>query len=157
MTDKDQEKMTPERFGEAAMKIAQDTVYVAAGIANLIAEKTKELIDTQKSHLAEKTPEGVDPNFKTFVEQMPDQFKVLLDEAQKQIQDLAERGREAVKDMQTAAAKPKAEAFDLKEDAEAQADDPAEGVAEDVEEQIHVAEEDLISEGGHVEEGDDDM
>ncbi len=148
MSDKSQhEKMTPERFGEIAIKVAQDTAYVAAGIANVIAEKTKELIETQRSHLAEKTPEGVDPNFKSFVEQMPDQFKALMDDAQAQIQELAERGRAVINEMQAGQAKQKSEAFDLKDDAEAQPDD---------EEQIHVAEEDLISEGGHVEESDTD-
>lgn len=155
MSDKSQhEKMTPERFGEAAMKIAQDTAYVAAGIANVIAEKTKELIESQRSHLAERTPEGVDPNFKTFVEQMPDQFKALMDDAQKQFQELAERGRTVISDLQASANKPKAEAFDLKEDADAE---PEAAQDEDaVAEQIHIAEERLISEGGHVEESDDD-
>jgi hypothetical protein len=118
-------------------------------------EKTKELFEAQKSHLAEKTPEGVDPNFKTFVEQMPEQFKSLLDDAQKQIQELAERGRAAVKDMQAAASKPKAEAFDLKDDSDAPDDETVE-TEEEIEEQIHVAEEDLIAEGGHVEEDDID-
>lgn len=137
------EKMTPERFGEAALKFATETAYAAAGIANVVAEKARELIEQQRQTLADKTPEGVDPNFKKFVDTMPDQFKSILDEATKQFHDLAERGRATVADIQ-AQAKQKAEAFDLKEGAEAAEDVVAE-TAEDVK-----AEADMVDEGGAV-------
>ena len=122
----DNEKLTPERLGERALKLAQDPAYAAAGIAQVVAEKTKELLEQQRKQIAEKSPEGVDPNFKKFVETMPDQLKVLLDDATKQFHDLAEKGREYVEHLQahapvkaTTDADPGA--FDLKEAAEAPA------------------------------------
>lgn len=122
------DKLSPERVGEAALKFATDTAYAAAGVANLLAEKAKVFYEQQKKQLAEKTPEGVDPNFRQFVDSMPDQFKVFIDEATKAYHDLAERGRHALENLQTQAqsafterpAKPESpEAFDLKEGAQA--------------------------------------
>lgn len=92
------DKLTPEKLGEAAVKFASETAFAAAGVANLIAEKAREFFEAQRRQLAEKTPEGVDPNFKQFVDGMPDQFKVFLDDVTKQYHDMAERGRHAVAD-----------------------------------------------------------
>lgn len=125
------EKLSPEKLGEAAIKFATETAYAAAGIANVIAEKARELYDAQRKQLAESTPEGVDPNFRQFVDAMPDQFKTLIDDATKAYHEMAERGRHAVTDFQAQLqaartdrpAKPEApEAFDLKEGAEATVD-----------------------------------
>ena len=75
------EKFTPEKLGDAAIKFATETVYAAAGLANVVAEKAKEFYDTQRKQIAENTPEGVDPNFRQFVDSMPDQFKTFMDDA----------------------------------------------------------------------------
>lgn len=99
------DKMTPEKFGEVAIKFATDTAYAAAGLADIVAQKARELYEQQKAQLAEKTPEGVDPNFKQFVDTMPDQLKGLMDEAEKKLHELSERGRSVVEQLQQAAAK----------------------------------------------------
>lgn len=98
------EKMTPEKLGEAAIKFATETAYAAAGLADIIAKKARELYEQQKAQLAEKTPEGVDPNFKQFVDAMPDQLKTFMDDAEKKLHELSERGRGVVEHMQAAAA-----------------------------------------------------
>lgn len=124
----DNEKLTPERVGEMALKLAQDTAYAAAGIAQVVAEKAKELLEQQRKQIGDKAPEGVDPNFKKFVETVPDQLKVLLDDASRQFHDLAEKGREYVEHLQAHAPQRVAStdadpgAFDLKEAAEAPAE-----------------------------------
>ena len=126
------EKVTPEKFAENAIKFATETAYAAAGFANVLAEKAKVFYEQQRKQIAEQTPEGVDPNFRQFVDTMPDQFKGFLDEATKAFHDMAERGRHSVADFQgqVAAARDAAkdarndspEAFDLKDDAAADAE-----------------------------------
>lgn len=118
------EKMTPEKFADQAIKFATETAYAAAGLADIVARKAKELYEHQRAQLAEKTPEGVDPNFKQFVDAMPDQLKQFMDEAEKRLHELAERGRSAVEHLQEqTAARPKGDdapgAFDTEADAEA--------------------------------------
>lgn len=126
------EKFAPEQFGEAVLKFATETAYAAAGVANVLAEKAKEFYEAQRKQIAEKTPEGVDPNFRQFVDSMPEQFKSFMDEANKAFHDMAERGRSSVADFQgqVQAARDaardaranSAEAFDLDDDASATAE-----------------------------------
>lgn len=94
------EKFTPEKLGDAAIKFATETVYAAAGLANVLAEKAKELYDAQRKQIADNTPDGVDPNFRKFVDSMPDQFKTFMDDANKAFHDLSERGRTTMADFQ---------------------------------------------------------
>ena len=125
------EKYTPEQLGDAVLKFATETAYAAAGAAQVLAEKAKEFYEAQRKQIAEQTPEGVDPNFRQFVDAMPDQFKGFFDEATKAFHDLAERGRHTVADFQgqVNAARGAArdarsnapEAFDLEDDAAADA------------------------------------
>ena len=136
------EKFTPEQLGDAAIKFATETAYAAAGLANVLAEKAKEFYESQRKQIAEQTPEGVDPNFRQFVDAMPDQFKGFMDEATKAFHDMAERGRHSVADIQSQvnAARDAArdsrtnapEAFDLKDDAAAEASAADAVAAEDV-------------------------
>lgn len=124
------EKFTPEKLGDAAIKFATETAYAAAGLANVLAEKAKEFYETQRKQIAANTPEGVDPNFRQFVDAMPDQFKTFMDEATKAYHDMAEKGRKSVTDLQAQVQAAKAEreakpdhgAFDLKDDARATAE-----------------------------------
>ena len=126
------EKFTPEQLGDAVIKFATETAYAAAGFANVLAERAKEFYEVQRKEIAAKTPEGVDPNFRQFVDAMPDQFKGFIDEATKAFHDMAERGRTTVADFQTqvqaardAAKEARAnptEPFDLKDDAAATAE-----------------------------------
>lgn len=139
------EKFTPEKLGDMAVKFATETAYAAAGLANVIADKAREFYEQQRKQIAANTPDGVDPNFRQFVDAMPDQFKTFMDEATKAYHDMAERGRHAVTDFQSAVQSARTErdvkaenpgAFDLKDDAGATAD------AEDV----------VAPEGAHHEE-----
>ena len=145
------EKFTPEKLGEAALKFATETAYAAAGVADMIAVTARELYDTQRALIAEKTPAGVDPNFRQMVDQMPEQFKGFLDEASKAYHEMAERGRHVLADLQNQVAAARdakeepVEAFDLNDGADADADAadavaPDEPVAEVVEEVVVVTE-----------------
>ena len=141
------EKVTPEKFAENAIKFATETAYAAAGLADLVAKKAKELYEHQKSQIADKTPEGVDPNFKQFVDAMPDQLKQFMDEAEKRLHELSERGRVVVENLQAqTAARPKGDdapgAYDTEADAEA-SDEVRHDVSSD-------PVEDTVAEGGPV-------
>lgn len=133
------EKLTPEALGAAALKFAQETAFAAAGLADVLAKKAKELYETQRKQLNEKTPEGVDPNFRQFVDTMPDQFKQIIDEATKAYKEMAEKGRHVVTDLETKVQTVRSEreaklghgAFDIKEDAEASKDSENVVAAED--------------------------
>ena len=109
------------------------------GGQTVVAEKAKEFYDAQRKQIAENTPEGVDPNFRQFVDSMPDQFKTFMDDATKAFHDLSERGRSTMSDFQDqvqsawkqwedqqreqrAAADEKTGAFDLRDAAEATSD-----------------------------------
>lgn len=130
------EKFTPEKLGEAALKFATETAYAAAGVADTVAVKARELYESQRALLAEKTPEGVDPNFRRMVDQMPEQFKGFLDEATKAYHEMAERGRHVLADLQNQMAAARdakeapVEAFDLNDGADADAE-AADAVAPD--------------------------
>ncbi len=123
------EKFTPEKLGDAAIKFATETVYAAAGLANVIAEKAKDLYEAQRKQIADNTPEGVDPNFRKFVDSMPDQFQAFMDDATKAFHDLSDRGRTTMSDFQEQVQTAwkqweeqqgeKTGAFDLKDAAEA--------------------------------------
>lgn len=125
------EKFTPEKLGDMAIKFATETAYAAAGLANTLSERAKEFYDAQRKQIAEKAPEGVDPNFRQFVDTMPDQFKTFVDDMVKAYRDMADKGRSTVADLQAQVqnareqkpAKPEnVAAFDLKDDAGASAD-----------------------------------
>lgn len=138
------EPLSPERLGDLAIKFATETAFAAAGVADLVARSTKDFIDAQRKQLADRTPEGVDPNFKRFVDQMPDQFKAFMDDVTRTYHDMAERGRGAVSEFQAQVQTPKAEreeprgAFDLQDDVEAT---DAESVVADDAEPVIVMEE----------------
>ena len=140
------EKFTPEQLGEAMIKFATETAYAAAGLANVLAEKTRVFYESQRKEIEARTPEGVDPNFRQFVDGMPDQFKGFVDEATKAFHDMAERGRTTVTELQgqVQAARDAAKdsrsnptsPFDLNEDAAA-TDEAADAVApEDAQEPV---------------------
>ena len=85
-------------FGAAA--IIAELEAGSNRFANVLAEKAKVFYESQRKEIAAKTPEGVDPNFRQFVDAMPDQFKGFIDEATKAFHDMAERGRTTVADLQ---------------------------------------------------------
>ncbi len=127
MSDDSKQTPNPEKFAENAIKFATETAYAAAGLADLVAKKAKEFYEQQKAQLAEKTPEGVDPNFKQFVDSMPDQVKQFMDEAEKRLHELSERGRHVVENLQAqGAARPKGDdkvgAFDTESGVDAEPD-----------------------------------
>lgn len=122
------DKLTPKEVGDLAVKFASDTAYAAAGVANLIAEKARELSEKQKATLAQATAPGESGDrTKELIDQITAQVNKFVEEVGHTYKELADRGRDAVAKMQAQAAAraetPKGDdapgAFDIVDDAEA--------------------------------------
>ena len=134
------EKLTPKELGDLAVKVASDTAFAAAGVANLVAERAREFADKQKAALVD-TQRHTEAGEKTheFLEQLSTQLTKFVDDLSQTYKDLADRGREALQRMQ-AQSEAKADApkgddapgpFDINEAADTA--EPASTVAEDAE------------------------
>lgn len=101
------EKMTPEKFGEAALKFASETAYAAAGFANVVAVKAREFYEQQRAASAAKADEdgNQESGHKDFMDQLNEQLNKFVEDVQNTYKDLADRGRAAVSNMTTNPAK----------------------------------------------------
>jgi len=98
------EKMTPKELGDLAVKVASDTAFAAAGVANLVAEKAREFADRQRASLAD-TQRHTEAGEKTheFLDQLSTQLTRFVDDLTQTYKDLADRGRDALARMQAQA------------------------------------------------------
>lgn len=92
----DDERLTPEKLGDAAIKFATETAYAAAGFAGLVGEKAKAFYDEQRKQYSDAHPEEDEPKTKAFLDQMSEQLSRLADELSRGYRDMAEKGREVV-------------------------------------------------------------
>ena len=94
------ERLTPEKVGDAAIKFATETAYAAAGFAGLVGEKAKAFLDEQKKQYAEAHPDEDAPSAKAFLDQLSEQFTRFADDLTRGYKDMAERGRDVVRNTQ---------------------------------------------------------
>ncbi len=90
------EKLTPEKLGEAAVKFATETAYAAAGFAGLVGEKAKTFYDEQKKQYTDAHPEEDGSKANSFLDQLSEQLNRFADDLTRGYRDLAERGRDVV-------------------------------------------------------------
>lgn len=91
------DRLTPERLGEAAVKFATETAYAAAGFAGLVGDKAKAFYDEQKKQYEEAHPEEDGAKTNSFLDQLSEQLNRFADDLTRGYRDMAERGREVVK------------------------------------------------------------
>ena len=91
------DRLTPERLGEAAIKFATETAYAAAGFAGLVGDKAKAFYDEQKKQYEEAHPEEDGAKTNSFLDQLSEQLNRFADDLTRGYRDMAERGREVVK------------------------------------------------------------
>lgn len=91
-----EDRLTPEKVGDAAVKFATDTAYAAAGFAGLVGEKAKAFYDEQKEQYAKSHPDEDAPTAKAFLGQLSEQLNRFADELSRGYQEMAEKGREVV-------------------------------------------------------------
>lgn len=96
------ERLTPEKIGEAARKVATETAYAAAGFAGLVGEKARAFYDEQKKQYADAHPDEDAPSAKAFLDQLSEQLNRFADDLSRGYRDMAERGRDVVKGNTTA-------------------------------------------------------
>ena len=96
----EQERLTAENLGEAALKVAKEAAYAAAGFAGLVGEKAKAFLDEQKKQYAEAHPDEDAPSAKAFLDQLSEQFTRFADDLTRGYKDMAERGRDVVRNTQ---------------------------------------------------------
>ncbi len=90
------DRLTPEKLGEAAIKFATETAYAAAGFAGLVGEKAKTFYDEQKKQYAETHPDEDGTKDNSFLDQLSEQLNRFADDLTRGYREMAERGRDVV-------------------------------------------------------------
>ncbi len=90
------DRLTPEKLGEAARKVATETAYAAAGFAGLVGEKAKAFYDEQRKQYTEAHPDEDAPKAKAFLDQLSEQLNRFADDLSRGYKEMAERGRDVV-------------------------------------------------------------
>lgn len=93
----DDDKLTPEKLGEAAIKFATETAYAAAGFAGLVGDKAKAFYDEQKKQYVEAHPDEDKTKSNSFLDQLSEQLNRFADDLSRGYRDMADRGRDVVK------------------------------------------------------------
>ncbi len=91
-----EDRLTPEKLGEAARKVATETAYAAAGFAGFVGERAKAFYDEQRKQYAEAHPDEDAPKAKAFLDQLSDQLNKFAEELNRSYKEMAERGRNVV-------------------------------------------------------------
>ena len=90
------DRLTPEKLGEAARKVATETAYAAAGFAGLVGEKAKAFYDEQRKQYTEAHPDEDAPKAKAFLDQLSEQLNRFAEDLSRGYKEMAERGRDVV-------------------------------------------------------------
>ncbi len=90
------DRISPEKLGDAAVKFATETAYAAAGFAGLVGEKAKSFYDEQKKQYVQAHPDEDAPSAKAFLDQLSDQLSRLADDLSRGYREMAEKGRAVV-------------------------------------------------------------
>jgi len=90
-------RITPDRVGKVATKVAAETAYVITGLADVLAGTVQDVVRQGKHTYTERKSAGGSP-VKDFARQMPDQFKGLAGEVKEAYESLSARGRAVFSD-----------------------------------------------------------
>ncbi|MGO1385280.1 MAG: hypothetical protein ACTHWA_04055 [Arachnia sp.] len=90
------DRLTPEKIGEAARKVATETAYAAAGFAGMVGDKARAFYDEQKKQYTDAHPDEDGPSAKAFLDQLSEQLNRFADDLSRGYRDMAERGRDVV-------------------------------------------------------------
>ncbi|MEO7586387.1 MAG: hypothetical protein ABIS84_00005, partial [Arachnia sp.] len=91
-----EDRLTPEKVGDAAIKFATETAFAAAGFAGLVGEKAKAFYDEQRKQYVDAHPEEDGAKANSFLDQLSDQLSRFAEDLTRGYRDLAEKGREVV-------------------------------------------------------------
>ncbi len=90
-------RITPEKVGRMATKVAAEAAYVVTGLADVVAGTVKDVVNQGKTTYTERRAAGGSP-VKDYAKQMPTQMKGLVGEVKEAYESLSARGRVVLKD-----------------------------------------------------------
>lgn len=90
------DRLTPERVGEAAIKFATETAYAAAGFAGLVGEKARAFYDEQKKQYVDTHPDEDGAKSDSFLDQLSEQLNRFAEDLTRGYREMAEKGRDVI-------------------------------------------------------------
>lgn len=90
-------RITPEKVGHIARRVATEAAYVVTGLADVLAGTVKDVVNSGRTSYTERKAAGQAP-VKDYAKQMPDQLKGLVGEVKEAYQSLSARGRTVFSD-----------------------------------------------------------
>ena len=90
-------RITPEKVGRVATKVAAETAYVLTGMADVLAGTVQDVVKQGKATYTERRAAGGSP-VKDYAKQMPNQMKGLAGEVKEAYETLSARGRSVLSD-----------------------------------------------------------
>lgn len=90
-------RITPEKVGRIASKVAAEAAYVITGLADVVAGTVKDVVNQGKSSYTERKASGENP-VSGYARQVPGQLKGLVGEVKEAYETLSTRGRTVFKE-----------------------------------------------------------
>lgn len=85
-------RITPEKVGRIAAKVATEAAYVVTGLADVVAGTVQDVVKQGRHTYTERKAAGASP-VSDYAKQVPGQLKGLVGELKEAYQDLSARGR----------------------------------------------------------------
>lgn len=89
-------RITSEKVGRMATKVATEAAYVVTGLADVVAGTVKDVVGQGKTTYTERKAAGGSP-VKDYAKQVPSQMKGLVGEVKEAYETLSARGRIVMK------------------------------------------------------------
>jgi len=90
-------RITPEKVGRVATKVAAEAAYVITGMADVLAGTVQDVVKQGKATYTERRAAGASP-VKDYAKQVPGQMKGLAGEVKEAYESLSARGRSVLSD-----------------------------------------------------------
>lgn len=90
-------RITPEKVGRIATKVAAEAAYVIAGLADVLAGTVKDVVHQGKSTYTDRKAAGESP-VAGYAKQVPGQLRGLVGEVKEAYHSLSTRGRSVFTD-----------------------------------------------------------
>lgn len=90
-------RITPEKVGRIAAKVATEAAYVVTGLADVVAGTVQDVVKQGRHTYTERKASGASP-VSDYAKQVPSQLKGLVGELKEAYEGLSARGRTVFSD-----------------------------------------------------------
>ena len=90
-------RITPEKVGRVASKVATEAAYVLTGMADVVAGTVRDVVNQSRAGYSERKASGGSP-VKDYAKQVPGQVKGMVGEVKEAYESLSARGRVVFKE-----------------------------------------------------------